>query len=119
MDRRTEKFFILINDLCKDGNYKILEISEILELLPAKYHIVSEDIPHMLKYLTERDYIDVKFADEKNICVASLPKGRLHLENQLKENKTAYAFRKLFIASVLVSGVMAFLGSFIATLLLG
>lgn len=118
LDVRTEKFFELINELCKDGNYKVLEVAEVLEMLPKKYNFTFEDIQNMLKYLSERDYVDVKFVDEKSLCVASLPKGRLHLENQLKENKTAYAFRRLFIGSMIVSGLMAFLGAFVATLIL-
>lgn len=118
MDLRTEKFFELINDLCKDGNYKVLEIAEILAMLPKKYHFSYEDLQNMLKYLTEHDFIDVKFVDEKNLCVASLPKGRLHLENQLKEDKASDTYRKLFISSIVVSGLMAFLGAFVAVLLL-
>lgn len=117
MDLRTEKFFEIINELCKDGNYKVLEIAEILQMLPKKYHFSYKDLQNMLKYLTEHDFVDVKFVDEKNLCVASLPKGRLHLENQSKESKTADAFRKLFISSVIVSGLMSFLGGFLASLL--
>lgn len=118
MDLRTEKFFELINDLCKDGNYKVLEIEEILSLLPKKYHFTYKDLQNMLKYLSEHDFIDVKFVDEKSLCVASLPKGRLHLENQLKEDRASTTYKKLFIASMVVSGLMSFIGAFVATLLL-
>ena len=118
MDIRTEKFFELINELCKDGSYKVLEIEEILTMLPKKYHFSYADLQNMLKYLSEHDFVDVKFVDEKNLCVASLPKGRLHLENQLKEDKAVITYRKLFIASMIVSGLMSFLGAFVAILLL-
>ena len=118
LDLRTEKFFELLNELCKDGNYKVLEIEEILSMLPKKYHFSYKDLQNMLKYLSEHDFIDVKFVDEKSLCVASLPKGRLHLENQLKEDRAANTYKKLFIASMVVSGLMSFVGAFVATILL-
>lgn len=117
MDLRTEKFYEIINELCKDGSYKVLEIAEILQMLPKKYHFTYNELQNILKYLSEHDYIDIKFVDEKSLCVASLPKGRLHLENHMIESKTARAYKKLFICSIVVSGLMAFLGGFLASLL--
>lgn len=117
MDKLTEKLLKIINDIVKDGNYKVIENSEILSKMPKKHNLSIDDLKNMIKYLTERDYIDVKFIDDKNLCVASLPKGRLHFENILNQTKTTSAYRKLFLASMLVSGIMAFLGAFLAVFL--
>ena len=118
MDIKTEKFFEIINDFCKDGNYKVLELEEIQGLLPRKYQFSSKDLQTMLKYLSEHDYIDVKFVDNKNLCVSTLPKGRVEMENQIKEDKTSTTYKRLFIASIVVSGLMSFIGAFVATILL-
>lgn len=118
MDKITEKLLKIINELCQENSYKVFENSEILSKMPKKYNLGVEDLKNMIKYLAERDYIDVKFIDDKNLCVASLPKGRLHFENILNQNKTTSAYRKLFLASIMVSGIMAFLGAFLAVYLL-
>jgi DNA-binding MarR family transcriptional regulator len=117
LDKRTEKLLRIINELCNEG-YKVVEIAEVLSKLPKKYNLSITDIKNMLKYLEERDYVDVKFIDEKNMCVSSLPKGRLHFENILNQNKITNAYRKLFVCSIIVSGIMSFLGAFLAILIL-
>lgn len=118
MDKRTEKLLKIINELCNEGSYKVVEVSEVLSKLPKKFNLSVEDLQNMVKYLEERDYIDVKFIDDKNMCVSSLPKGRLHFENILSQNKITNAYKKLFICSIIVSGVMSFLGAFLAILIL-
>ena len=114
LDKRSEKLLKYINNLGGES-YKVIELVEILDKLPKKYHYTIKDIQNILKFLEEREYIDIKFVDDKNMCVAALPKGRTYFENILQQNQITKAYRRLFISSMIVSGLMAFLGALIAT----
>lgn len=117
MDKITERILKIINTFCHDATYKIIENDDILSKLPKKYKLNVEDLKNIIHYLQERDYINVKFVDDKNMCVSSLPKGRLHFENILNQNKITNSYRRLFLISITVSGIMSFLGAFLAIIL--
>lgn len=113
MDKRSERLLKFINEIGGES-YKVIELTEVISKMPSKYNFTIQDIQNILNFLNQREYIDIKFVDDKNMCVASLPKGRLYFENILKQNQVTKAYRKLFITSIIVSGIMSFVGAFLA-----
>ena len=68
-------------------------------------------------YLKTYKYIDVKYMDEKNICLCILDNTRIFQEN-LKSEKSAHkGYMTAMLINIVVSGFMAFLGAFLAIIL--
>lgn len=111
LDKRTEKMLSIINTQCEEGSYKILEIDELLSLLPSKYHLDREGLKDIINYLCEREYIKSKYFDEKVYCISPLPKGRLYHENAVLEIKNKFSYKKLVFAAFLGSVFGGILGA--------
>lgn len=114
LDKQNEKIIKKLQKLCPDGSYKVFEIVELLGLFNLKKDAFDND----LKYLKDNQYIDIKYADESVICLCLLPKSR-----QVEEQENAKKYSHINIMNVmLLSGVfnaiMAFLGAFIAMLII-
>ena len=65
-------------------------------------------------YLLEKEYISVKYEDEKELCVCPLPKGKLLLEENLNGEIENYTTKKRYF---LFSFLGAFLGGVAVSLL--
>ncbi len=116
LDKQTASFLKTIVNLCGDNGYKVIEIEDLLQTLPKKYAFDQESINQCMDYLHERNFIDVKYKEGDIYCLAVLPKSRLYFENEVEQYKVSRNFRKLFIASMICSGLSAFLGAMIAIL---
>lgn len=116
LDKQTASFLKTITKLCTDGGYKVLELEDLIDALPQKYAFDQASIGTCIDYLHERDFIDVKYKEGEIYCLAVLPKSRLYFENEVEQYKVSRNYRKLFIASMICSGLSAFLGAMIAIL---
>lgn len=81
LDKRTTALLDKINELCSEGSYKIVETEELLSCFPPKAKMDAEGLGHCLDYLSDRNYIDVKYADDGVYCLCPLPEGRTYFEN--------------------------------------
>lgn len=101
-----------------DNGYRVIDVSKIfLEVKKYKgdYTQLEEDVNFLKTY----KYIDVKYMDNANICLCVLDDSKIFQEN-LKVSRTQHIGQvtAIFLTAIL-SGVMAFLGGFLAVILFG
>lgn len=117
LDKLNSKLLKVLNEQCIGANYKVLEISDIL-IKMKKFKLDEEGLKKNLEFLQERNFVDLKYFDENEICLSILPKGRVHNEEVEEEKKEKIDYYKLAIISSLGSAIFAFLGGFLAFILL-
>lgn len=114
LDLRTSVLLEAINTYCSEGSYRVVERAELLDYFPEKYAVDGEGLSHMLEFLQQRQYIDIKYADDSVCCVSPLPAGRLYFEKSQEEKTENYLrYRRVALASL----IGAFVGAFLAGLL--
>lgn len=117
MDKRKIKLLKYLLDTCENG-YKVLEISSIFKSIKAyknNYDILLEDI----NYLKLKNYIDLKYIDNENVCLAIMDSSKLLKEDFKVEGKTRKDLYIWMFVTMLGSGIMAFIGALIAGLIVG
>lgn len=117
LDKRTAKFLAIVNKICSDGSYKIIEKTE----LSKEMHDRAADfvaLGHMIQYLQDNEMIDVKYTDETVYCMTVLPKGRATFENTLNSDRDSIKISKktIFLLMGICFGA-AFVGSLLGALL--
>jgi len=114
LDKQTKRLLGLLVKMCGDnGEYKILEIPELIDALPGKARITPEFIQTTSKFLADMELIDIRHSDENNLAVAVLPRGRIYKEDQKLAAQSKRYNRGLL--GLIVFG--SFLAAFIASLL--
>lgn len=112
LDERTSLVLNKINELCGDGGYKIAEEGELLACFPVSGRADGEELRHILRYLEERRFIDVKYAEDGVFCLCPLPEGRLYFETaREKRFEGARRRREIFLTTALGAFSGAFLGA--------
>ena len=114
LDKQNIKILKKLQKLCPDGSYKVFDLSELISL----FNVSKDALDNDLKHLKDNEYIDIKYADDNVICLCLLPKSR-----QLEEQESAKSYSHLNIMKVMLiagifSGIMAFLGAFVAILII-
>lgn len=100
LDKRCLSLLNLINGECLNSGYKVFSVEELALSMPAHYGIDVLGVKECLKVLSEREYISVKYEDEKEVCLSPLPKGRLVFENRIDEElEKSRAEKRYFIYS--------------------
>lgn len=110
LDNRCSALLNIINNECKGGEYKIIGIEELRLAMPAHFGETNESIEKNLQFLCARDYISIKYQDEREVCLIPLSKGRLVYEKQLEEEIDRAKNRKTYFFSSFIGG---FLGGLI------
>jgi len=116
LDKLNNKLLKILNMECTGANYKVVEIEEILGKM-NRFKLDREGLVRNLEYLQEREYLDLKFAGDEELCLALLPKGRLYSEDIQRERRVKNAYLRLTLIVGLISALCGFLGSFLAHLL--
>ncbi len=109
LDKRTHLLLSRIAELCFDGSYKIVEEEDLLACFPPKLKTDKEGLVHMLRFLREHGYIDVRYAEEGVYCLSPLPEGRIY-DERMKREKTESRKRRLYLFVFTLLG--AFAGAF-------
>jgi len=118
LDRRTAQLLMELNKICSDETYKVIEKEELCKTMPKKYKLTNEVLEQIIDHLVERKYVSLKYADENEVCVSVLPKGKLFKERNdelsMEKNKR---FEIAWVAMI-CGAVGAFFGSALATIIL-
>ena len=117
LDKRTSTLLKYIVSCCETGTYTIISISDMINIFEKKYKIDSIAIGQMLTYLKDREYLDIKYGDEKCYCVCPLPKARIDYENTQNIQKNNKKIEKIAFFCVILSFLLGFLGSFLGVVL--
>lgn len=115
MDTKTKFVLKILANECRDGNYKIVETSDIIFALPKHYRMDFEAIKHILAYLERQDIISIKYDDDGVYCLAVLPYGFEILENE-KSNATKREETKVQKTNM-TTIVLSFLSALVGTIL--
>ncbi len=115
MDRRKLSLLKFFLSNCNDG-YKVIDINKIFEKYKKynfDYKLLEEDIEFLKKY----KYIDVKYFDKISICVAIQDNSHIFEENLKSERAVNRKAILTILVSMLFSGIMAFIGAFLAIII--
>ena len=114
LDKQNNRILNKLHKLCPDGSYKVFEIQELCSLFNLKKDTINNDF----QYLKDNEYIDIKYSDNNVICLCLLPKSRQLKEFENVKNYSYTNIMKMLLISGIFSGLMAFLGAFIAMLII-
>lgn len=116
MDKTKLKLLKYILDHCKDG-YKVLDTQNVLKSIKkyrGKFELFEKDV----NYLKQMNYIDLKYIDSSNFCLAIKDNTRIFQENLKIENHSKKNLLLILLFSSIASGIMSFVGAFIAVMML-
>ena len=118
LDKRTHYLLSRIIELSSDGSYKVVEEKDLLACFPLKLKTDGEGLVHMLNFLREHGYIDVRYAEEGVYCLSPLPEGRMYDERFRREREETVKRRAiLFIFTLLGAFAGAFAGAYLAAVI--
>lgn len=118
LDTRTSCLLRKINLLCGDGGFKIAEEEELLSCFPQETNVGAEELNRILRYLEERRYIDVQYADGGVYCLCPLPEGRLYFETEREALlETGRRRREGFLSAFFGSFAGALLGALVVLMI--
>ena len=114
LDKQNYKIVKKLQKLCPDGTYKVFEIQELCELFKNS----KDALDNNFKYLKNNEFIDIKYSDESVVCLCVLPKARQLEEQERLKSYSHVNVMKMMLITGIFSGIMAFLGAFIAMLII-
>ncbi len=114
IDFKSKLILSILAKECSNGNYKIVEIPDIIMSIPRRYRMDSDAVKRILNHLERQELISVKYDEDDVFCLAVLPYGFEILENEkpanlkiIKEKQSKINFLTVF---------MCFLSSIIGSL---
>ncbi|MDD4110846.1 MAG: hypothetical protein PHS54_04775 [Clostridia bacterium] len=110
LDKRSEALLNIINHECNEGSYKVIEIDDLIRLMPNKFKVDFDMINQLMGYLRNGEYISIKYSDKEVFCVSPSPRGRRIFEVEQEEirevkRKTFKFFILSFFYLILIFGV--------------
>jgi len=111
LDKISADVLDVINRECADGGYKVLSLSDIAQASGRSYK--PEGVLDAVHHLAEKEFIKLKYADEINVCVAGVPKGRVFVTDYRKETRE----KRKRAATAVIAFVGALLGAFAGTVI--
>lgn len=115
LDKFRLKILSYLNKISQTGEYKVLTFDDIKKYLNDK-ELTNEIIEKTLDFLSNNEYIKIKFQDDEQICFCSLAKSKF-IENDTKApNNDKKALNKMILLNIIFSSISAFLGAFLAIL---
>lgn len=118
IDFKTKLVLKILAQECKDGNYKIVELADIIMSLPKRYRMESEAVKHILTHLERQDMIAIKYDDDDVYCLSILPYGFESLENEAPvPNRNRIRQKKLSVSIIVLCFISALLGTTLGILI--
>lgn len=115
MNRRKLKLLKYFLNHCDDG-YKVLEIKNITKII-RKYKYNLKLFEQDIEFLKKNKFIDVKYIDNIELCVAILDNSHILQENLKSEMSVNRKYLITTIINIIFSGLMAFIGAFLAIIM--
>ncbi len=113
LDKKTDAVLrLLINDVGE--SYKVINKNQLLAKLPARLKLDSQGLSGIILFLKENDYLDVKYQDKEEICLATTVKATSYGENE--KNIVQKANIPALQVTFLIAGTFlaAFFGALVA-----
>lgn len=109
LDKITVSVLSLLNSICDNGAYKIVTIEELISYLPKSNKLDCDTVRESIKLLREKEFVKVKYEDDCEFCLCTLPKGRYFCENKTDDEVNNYLMHKK-------NFLFVFFGSFLGSL---
>lgn len=106
LDKRCLALLNIINGECVGTGYKIFSISDLVASMPIHFGMDGAGVYECVKTLSEREYISVKYQDDKEICLSPLTKGRLVFENKIDEELEKSRAEKRYFFFSFIGGLL-------------
>lgn len=119
LDERSKTILDFLVKECNEGSYRVVEVSDLLDALPARFKPDTGTVSLCMDYLEKGNYISIKYKDAKMYCVTPLPFARQILENESNEKQKSKKLFKIGTFLYFLVFVCAFLGTFLAILIYG
>lgn len=109
LDKRSEALLRIINRECNEGSYKVIDVDDIIRLMPSKFKVDLDTINQLMNYLKNCEYVSIKYSDKEVFCVSPLPRGRRMFEvereeKQLSKKKVVKFFTMSMLYLLLIFG---------------
>lgn len=102
LDKRCLALLNVINAECLNSGYRVFAIEELVLSMPKHFGVDASEVERCLHALVEREYICIKYQDEKEVLTCPLPKGRLLFEKRIEEQtEKSIAEKRYFVYSFL------------------
>lgn len=105
LDERCMALLKIINGECVGTGYKIFALEDLALSLPRRFLADKEEVSKLLINLCEREYISVKYQDEIEVCVCTLPKGRTVFERAVESEIENSRVEKRYFLWAFLGGV--------------
>ena len=113
LNSASKQLLCIIISECENG-YKVIEKDFLISSLPKNLFIDEFLLKKHIGYLIEREFISVKYEDEKELCICPLPKGKQFLEENLEVEIESHSSK---ISYFKFSFLGSFIGSVVASLI--
>lgn len=118
IDTKSRLILSILARECGNGNYRIIEVSDIILSLPRHFRMDSEAVKHILTYLERQDIISIKYDDGGTYCIAVLPYGFEILETEKsKYPKIKNEHKKVNFLHIFLIFLSSFLGAFLGVII--
>ena len=117
LDRKSTAVLQLLRDKTANA-YKVLNKNDILTELPQKLKIDMQGLLAIVTFLTENEYVSVKYQDKDEICVATTVKADSYLDGEkdmqqkakISNAQVTWLFAGAFLAAFLGALLASFIG---------
>ena len=117
LDKKTSAVLELLKNKT-ENNYKVLDKKQLIDELPAKLKIDLPSLAAIITFLTENEYVSVKYQDKDEICVATTIKADSYLDGEkdlqqkakLTKSQAVLLFVGVFFAAFLGALAAIFIG---------
>lgn len=116
MDRKKLLLLKFFLNNCEEG-YKIFETNKLFGIV-KKYKGNFELLEKDIQYLSRMNYIDLKYIDKDNVCLCIKDNSRILQENLKVEKSSKNQLVFYMFLTVILSGVMSFVGAMLANLII-
>ena len=113
LDKFGLKLLNVLLDAGKNGDYIVISLEDIKSYFKSN-EINDTILNNTLNFLSQNDYIKIKFKDDEQICYSCLTKARLIDDTNLINKNNKKQLNKLIILNILFSCLSAFFGAILA-----
>ena len=113
LDKKSIAVLKILNKQAEGSAYKVITSEEIISCVSQKSQYDADTIKEIMSYLSEQDYINIKFSEENTYCYSLLPKARIFLEQQTKSKGKK---NMPHIMTYVYTMIASFVGSILALL---
>ena len=104
LDFTSKKLLNVLHAECLGSGYKVFSFSELVMSLPENYGVDQEEVRNVLKNLNAREYINIRYEDDGEVCLCVLAEGRALVENDFQEIEDRKRIEKRLLISSFMGG---------------